>query len=103
MLRLEKYNEHINDSICELEDKARDQLKAMALAHPNTTDCFNIVKDIERRLWERKPEDADFMSLRIGSGTIDLSTQIRIPRTEISVTVKQKSPCFGKQKSLVFH
>ena len=61
-LRLERYNEHLQETIKEIEDKTRQQFKALSLVHPDTNECTGIVKNIERRLWERKPQDDDFMS-----------------------------------------
>ncbi len=82
-LRLERYNEHLQETIKEIEEKASAQLKAVSLVHPYTNECIDIAHNIERRLWERKPQDEDFMSLRIGSGIIDFNVQLRIPKQTV--------------------
>lgn len=82
-LRFERYNEHLQETIKEIEDKRRAQLKALSLVHPDTNECIGIVHNIERRLWERKPYDDDFMSLRVGSGIIDFNVQLRIPKQTV--------------------
>ncbi|MFA7139173.1 MAG: FtsK/SpoIIIE domain-containing protein, partial [Bacteroidales bacterium] len=82
-LRLERYNEHLQEAIKEIENKTSEQLKAVYLVHPDTNECINIVHNIERRLWERKPQDDDFMSLRIGAGTVDFNVQLRIPKQTV--------------------
>ncbi|MCX8067366.1 MAG: FtsK/SpoIIIE domain-containing protein [Anaerolineae bacterium] len=38
----------------------------------------------DRRLWERRPTDEDFLSLRIGVGTLPSSVKVSAPRPEIS-------------------
>lgn len=82
-LRLQRYNEHLQETIKEIEDKTRQQIKALSLVHPDTNECTGIVKNIERRLWERKPQDDDFMSLRVGSGIINFNIQLRIPKQTV--------------------
>ncbi|MDD4729782.1 MAG: type VII secretion protein EssC, partial [Dysgonamonadaceae bacterium] len=82
-LRLERYNEHLQETIKEIEDKIRAQFKALSLAHPDTKECMDIVHNAERRLWERKPLDDDFMSLRLGSGIMDFNVQLRIPKQTV--------------------
>lgn len=86
ILRLEKYNEHLNEAIKLIESKQEEQKKALISANPDTKECFNIIKNIGSSLWSRRPSDADFMSFRIGSGTLDFSMSIKIPRTTLSLT-----------------
>ena len=82
-LRLDRYDEYIKETIKEIEEKTEAQLKAYVLAHPETSDCIGIAHNIERRLWERKPLDDDFMSLRVGSGIMDFNVQLRIPKQQV--------------------
>lgn len=78
-LRLQKYNNYIDSVIEEIESKRDDQISALTLANPETSACFNIAKKLDRRLWERKPTDSDFMTVRVGSGTLDFSMRIKTP------------------------
>ena len=82
-LRLGRYDEHIRETINKIEEKTRAQMKSYMLAHPETRDCIGIVRNVERRLWERKPHDGDFMSLRVGSGNMDFNVQLRIPKQQV--------------------
>ena len=82
-LRLVRYNEHLQETVRDIEEKTRAQLKAVSLVHPDTNECIGIVRNTERRLWERKPQDDDFMSLRIGSGIMDFNVQLRIPKQTV--------------------
>ncbi len=84
-LRLDKYKEHINDVLVQIEKNTKEQLKALNLANPSLADCFDMVRNIERRLWERKPQDSDFMSVRIGSGITDFSMTLKIPKRNLSI------------------
>ncbi len=84
-LRLDKYEEHIEETVQELEQKRKEQLDAVSLAHPSVSDCFAIVEKRKRRLWERRPDDNDFMDVRIGTGEIDFSMNIRIPKVGVTL------------------
>lgn len=44
------------------------QRKAEAQTHPDPEECLARVERVDRRLWERRPTDADFLSLRLGLG-----------------------------------
>lgn len=80
-LRKEKYRQYIDDTINEIEENTEAQRKALTLSDPETNVCFDIARDIDRRLWERKPTDKDFASYRIGSGEAEASIKIKIPNT----------------------
>jgi len=83
--RQRKYDDHIAKIVKQIERKRKEQITALLLADPSTEDCFAIVKDRKSRLWERSPDDKDFASVRIGSGPIDFSVKIDIPKESISL------------------
>lgn len=84
-LRLNKYTQHLEDVTKEIENKVSEQLSALTASDPETSECFEIVDKISRRLWERRPSDRDFMSVRVGSGEIDFSMKINIPKNTLSL------------------
>ena len=84
-LRLKKYNEHLDNAIEEIEAKREEQISAMVLADPDTKSCFKIVGNIERRLWERRPSDADFACVRVGTGDVKLSLNIKVPKSSFTL------------------
>lgn len=83
--RLDKYKEHINNILVQIEKKTKEQIKALTMANPSLIECFDIVRNTDRRLWERKVSDNDFMTLRIGSGTTDFSMNMKIPKNSLSI------------------
>lgn len=83
--RLQKYNAHLESVIEEIESKRDDQISALSASNPRTEECFNIVKNLDRRLWERRPSDSDFMTIRVGSGTMDFSVRIKTPERGLSL------------------
>ena len=90
-LRLQKYNAHIESVVEEIESKRDDQISALSSSNPRTEECFNIVKNLDRRLWERRPSDSDFMTVRVGSGTLDFSMRIKIPQTGLTLVEDELS------------
>jgi S-DNA-T family DNA segregation ATPase FtsK/SpoIIIE len=83
--RLEAYNDHLLQVSQELDEAVRKQMKALLAAHPETGKCPGIVSALARRLWERKAQDEDFMALRLGSGAVDASVQIKTPHNAITI------------------
>lgn len=81
----EKYAEHLNEKVAELERYRAEQLEAMENTHCHTADCYPIAKDRLLGLWERSPEDADFAVTRIGSGNVDSSVAIKIPGSGLTL------------------
>lgn len=89
VLRIEKYTEYTNNIIDDIKSNISEQLKALTLADPETSVCFNVARDIERRLWERKPHDADFGSFRLGSGDTNFCMNIKIPNSGFTLETDQ--------------
>lgn len=83
--RFQTYADYIASMEREIEKNIRDQQSAMAVANPDTGVCFRVARNIERRLWERKPSDDDFASFRLGSGDTDFSMEIKIPNVRLTL------------------
>lgn len=84
-IRQQKYDDHIAQAVGQVERKRDEQITALLLSDPSTEECFTIVRDRKPRLWERTPDDQDFASVRIGSGPVDFSVKIDIPKESISL------------------
>ncbi|MFJ1707994.1 type VII secretion protein EccCa [Kitasatospora sp. NPDC088346] len=59
---------------------AEHQRGSLLFTHPEPDQLWSIVAE-GRRLWERRPGDADFAQIRLGRGPQQLSTPIRAPQT----------------------
>jgi len=77
------YNDYLQPVEAEIKEKHSKHFNAVTHTDPPTSDCFRIAKEIESRLWERNPADSDFMTVRIGSGSVDFSCQISIPHNPL--------------------
>lgn len=84
-VRLEKYTAHLNQTVSMIESKQKEQRNALAASNPDVNVCFDMAGTVDRKLWGRKPMDADFMSVRVGTGEIPSSLAIRIPKEAISL------------------
>lgn len=59
---------------------AEHQRGSLLFTHPEPDQLWSIVAE-GRRLWERRPGDADFAQIELGRGPQQLSTPIRAPQT----------------------
>lgn len=84
-LRLEKYSAHLDSVIKDIQANQQEQLRALETSDPATGSCIMIAKDLDRRLWQRTPTDADFASVRIGSGPAPSSVKIQFPKNSLSL------------------
>lgn len=78
-----KYHEYLDSVRKKLEDAHQQQLTALTSANPSPADCLQIAGIRRRTLWERKPSDDDFVSARIGTGTIPTVYQASFQQSQI--------------------
>jgi len=55
------------------------QLDILEEQYPCAHDVCRRVFDLDIRLWERRPEDSDFLTVRIGTGDVPATVQIKPP------------------------
>lgn len=67
-LRVDKYSKYIRGVEDQLADAAKAQLDVKTESHPKTQSCLPIVEQTEKELWNRKPDDEDFLCGRVGTG-----------------------------------
>lgn len=72
-VRLEKYTEHLDRIVATIEAKQKEQRNALLASDPDLSACFEMAGTVDRKLWDRKPMDSDFMSVRLGTGKIPAS------------------------------
>lgn len=78
-LRLEKYDNYLQEKEDEAIRLLNEQRRILTTAHPATADCLPIVAKPERRLWERRRDDRDFLQLRVGEGEVPACVSFRTP------------------------
>ena len=102
--RRDKYIEHLNHETEKIEMVQKRQLQVMKYTDPDTEKCFDLVKEMDRTLWDRRPVDDDFGAVRIGSGPVKSAAEIRIPKVSLSLEedeLKDRPGQIRKQYSYV--
>ena len=79
------YAEHLEQALRDIESGQARQLQALNVADPDTMQCFRVVEQCERTLWDRTPADSDFGSVRIGSGAIPSAVTVKTPRASLAL------------------
>ncbi|OAX49473.1 type VII secretion protein EssC [Paenibacillus sp. AD87] len=73
--QLEKHRE-------ELKEAQAEQVKSLYEIHGDPNVCLQLVKNRNSSLWERSPEDDDFLQVRIGTGEIPFRIKLQVPRVD---------------------
>lgn len=77
------YLEKLDEVASDINEKREAQKRAMLLADPSPEDCLVAVKTRSINLWCRKPNDKDFVSVRLGTGIVPFSVTIDKPREQM--------------------
>lgn len=81
--REKKYLQFIADTRSELQLAREQQIKAMNEMSPDPSACLQRILDIDNRLWERTPASPDFLSLRLGVGSVPSALKINYSKQAI--------------------
>ena len=84
----EKYKEYLDIKKSIIRNANEQQRRIMNDEHPDIHECFEIVRDMQNRLWERTRWDDDFMCLRLGIGEQPSSTLVKCQKID-GVAVKE--------------
>lgn len=76
------YREQLQKHREELELKREEQIRTLYEIHGDPQICTQIVKNRNSSLWERSPEDEDFLQVRIGTGQVPFHIKLQIPRPD---------------------
>ncbi len=81
----QKYQEYLDGIEGEVLDKQAHQRQILTEPHPSPEECLRMAKHLDRNLWNRGPEDDDFMTLRLGLGSLPSCVSLRIPKEKLSL------------------
>ena len=70
--RQKKYKEYINKKIQQIDDVMLKQKKILFEKYLSAEECARIILNRESRLWERRTEDDDFLTVRLGLGNLPI-------------------------------
>ncbi|HEX9117387.1 MAG TPA: type VII secretion protein EssC [Anaerolineae bacterium] len=65
-----------------LESRCQEQQTMLLRKDVEPGECLNIVRGLERYLWNRSPEDEDYLDLRLGLGDRDSTVKVKAPAAD---------------------
>lgn len=77
------YLQKLDEVVADIKEKRDAQKKAMLLADPPPDECYAAVKARSTLLWCREPSDADFTSVRLGTGSVPFSVILDHPKEQL--------------------
>ncbi|GAA1482459.1 type VII secretion protein EccC [Gordonia sinesedis] len=66
---------YVDDTRRKLDEEASEQRRLAHRHHPAPHDLLAVIRD-PSRLWERRPSDADFLTVRLGTGVGPLAREV---------------------------
>lgn len=75
-----RYRKYINSKIIELNEIMEEQMNILEYKNKNALECERIIIEKDVALWERKIQDEDFLSIRVGIGAVPLNIHISEPK-----------------------
>ena len=84
-LRLEKYNAYLDEQTAKIERCIQEQRRVLTEDAPSVQRCVHLAEGPDRKLWDRRARDADFLSLRLGTGAAPAAITIKYARKVLSL------------------
>jgi serine/threonine protein kinase len=80
--RQEEYRRLLEEARQKLEQIERQYVEALCGIDPAPADCLKRAEETDPRLWERVPQHADFLALRLGLGRRPFPVAVGLPRVD---------------------
>ena len=77
--RQKRYRKYIESKINYIDETMEKQRNILLTNYVPAEECKKIILTKDKRLWERKIEDKDFLNVRIGIGDVPLDLEINYP------------------------
>ena len=84
-IRQEKYREYIADKKKLIESEAINQTAIMKENLLSLDDCYKIIVEKDRTLWERKISQKDFLTVRVGIGDRPIDMDVKFNEEDFSI------------------
>lgn len=81
-VREQRYQDLLARHTRELERARAQQHAALLETDPEPAECLERVERRNANLWERSPQDPDFLALRLGVGALPCAVTVKVPRQE---------------------
>lgn len=80
--RQRRYKNYINSKIKNIDKIMNKQRNILVENYVSAEKCTDIISNRTSRLWERKIEEYDFLSVRLGTGDVPLNIDIQYPEEQ---------------------
>ncbi len=80
--RIDRYNEYIKGKTKEIETARAEEKRILNLIYTSIEDDVSEAITFDKRLFERKPDDPDFLGVFLGTGTIVSSNQVKYTKQD---------------------
>ena len=85
--RVEKYNAYLDKKTEEIQNEIKNEEFILNDMFPSYKEALQIIGSKNRRLWERKSEQKDFLQVRVGVG--DIPSYISMNTEEVEFTLQE--------------
>ena len=83
--RQKKYKEYLINKKRQIYLIKEKQKSIIMLNHPSAEQCLKIISGKTKELWQRNIDHDDFLSLRLGIGSVSTKLQINIPKEKFTL------------------
>lgn len=82
--RNKSYNEYLQNKTKELHEALEEQRHALQYHYPNVEEIAQLAKQVDARIYEKTMFHHDFLTYRVGLGTIDTSFEVEFNEEEFT-------------------
>ena len=83
--RQERYKKYLNSKSEVINKIINKQKNILFENNPSTEECMQIILNRGARLWERKIDDYDFLTVRLGVGDVPVDMEIQYPEEKFTM------------------
>ena len=83
--RQDRYTNYINSKIKQIDEIMEKQSNVLFENYISAEECAKTISEKGQRLWERKIENNDFLTVRVGIGDLPLNAEIQYPAKEFTM------------------
>ena len=95
-----KYRDLLETLRAQLKERADEQRRLALLKDPDNTDLEVFIRE-RTHLWERRPDDPDFLAVRVGRGTHPFSIEVQAPDLDVTHPMLAEVQAFQQEFALV--
>lgn len=83
--RQKQYSKYLDNKEKEIEKELEKQRNSLIKNNFSVTDCQNVIRGHNIKLWQRRLNDKDFLTLPVGIGNMKMQIEIKYPEEHFSL------------------